>query len=70
MTTTDLHAAAQRLSKSDHGRDALRRVVEWLDNSGVSLDRGNQEAVLTLLAGAWGPFAGTARDVMREALGD
>lgn len=65
-----LREAAEQLSRSDNGRDALRRVLDWLDNSGLSLDHHNQKAVRTLLEGAWGSYAGTTRDVMHEALGD
>jgi len=71
MTTLDvgeLQAAAQQLVKSDKGRDAMRRVLDWLENSGLGLDVHNQVAILTLLAGAWGSYAGTTREIMHEAL--
>jgi hypothetical protein len=64
-----LGEAARQLAKSEKGRQALRAVLDWLDADGCSLDAVNQEAVFVLLAGAWGGFAGTARDAMREALG-
>lgn len=62
--------AASHLSKTDKGVDALRRVLDWLEASGLSLDQQNQEAILDLLDGAWGSYAGTVRDAMHEALGD
>jgi hypothetical protein len=65
-----LHAAAQQLAKSDKGRDALRRVLDWLEASGLSLDGQNQQAILLLLEWAWEGKAGTVREVMHEALGD
>lgn len=68
--TSPLPAAAQQLAKSDKGRDALRRVLEWLEAGGLSLDGQNQQAILLLLEHAWGGKAGTVRDVMHEALGD
>lgn len=61
---------ARQLAKSEKGQDALRRVVDWLENSGLSLDHRNQEAILALLDAAWNGYAGTVRDVMHEALGD
>jgi hypothetical protein len=68
MTTTDLEAAAARLNRSEKGRQAMRDLLAFLDNGALTLDYDNQSAVLTLLTGAWGQYAGTARDVMREAL--
>ena len=75
-TTTDLTAAANQLANSRVGRNALRTVLAWLydqqslSGDGLALDVDNQAAVLTLLEGAWGQYAGTARDAMREALGE
>lgn len=64
-----LTSEAKHLSRSDKGRDALERVLDWLESSGLSLDGRNQQAILTLLENAWGGYAGTVRDVMHEALG-
>ena len=69
-TPTDLTAAATQLANSRVGRNALRAILDWLDADGLTLDGDNQAAILTLLEGAWGPYAGTARDAMREALGE
>ncbi len=66
----DLIDAANHLALSDKGRNAMRHVLVWLDEDGLSLDFTNKEAVLTLLNGAWGKYAGTARDAMRDALED
>lgn len=44
----------------------MRHLLAWLDDDGLSLDRQNQDAVINILEGAWGPYAGTARDYMRE----
>jgi hypothetical protein len=65
-----LRRAAQHLAKTDKGRDALRRVVDWLEASALSLDDMNKTAILLLLEGAWEGMAGTARELMHEALGD
>lgn len=65
----DLFEAATHLSKTTRGRNALRALLAWLDDDGLGLDFTNKEAVLTLLAGAFGSYPGTARDAMREALG-
>jgi hypothetical protein len=67
-TAEDMTAAAEHLVKSTKGRHALQALLRWLNDDGLGLDLTNQEAVLTLLDGAWGPFAGTARDAMHDAL--
>lgn len=66
----ELMHAARQLAESTRGRDALRRVVDWLEESGLGLDQNNQQATLTLLEHAWAGYAGTVRDVMHEVLGD
>ncbi len=63
-----MYDCADHLSKSDKGREALRAILAWLDAGGCSLDIDNQNAVLTLLSGAFGRFPGSSRDAMREAL--
>ena len=68
ITLDDLTDAAQHLATSKKGRDALRRVRDWLRASGLSLDMQNKEAVFTLLDGAWGAYAGSALDAIDEAL--
>lgn len=70
LTIEDMHEAAKQLARSGRGRSALKALLAWLDTTGVGLDLENQEAVCTLLDGAWGPFTGSARDAMREALGE
>jgi predicted component of type VI protein secretion system len=70
MTHDSLLKAARQLARTDRGRNAMRRLLEWLDDDGLALDAPNKEAILTLLAGAWGSYAMTARDEMRDALDD
>jgi len=70
-TTTDpLTAAAERLARSQRGRNAMRRVLDWLDDDGLGLDGGNKEAILCLLDAALHAHPMSARDAMRAALGD
>ena len=66
----DVTDAVRHLARTSRGRNALKRLLEWLDDDGLGLDMVNQEAVLTLLDGAWGKYPGTARDAMRAALED
>lgn len=66
----DVHDAAHRLAGSTRGRNALRMLREWFDRDGLTLDYANQEAVCKLLAAAWGPFTGTTRAAIVEALGE
>lgn len=68
MTATDMRNAARFLGESKKGKDAIKHLLPWLDDTGLLLDYYSQEAVLTLLMGAWGQFSMTARDEMREAM--
>lgn len=60
--------AVRQLSRSVAGRNTLKALLAWLDDDGLSLDANNQFAVRVLLDAAWGRFAGTTRDLMREAV--
>lgn len=69
LSIEQVEAAARQLARSGRGRMAMRGLLKWMEASGgIGLDESNQEAVLTLLAAVWGPFSGSARDVMRDAL--
>jgi hypothetical protein len=68
LTIDDMTEAAQHLAKTQRGRNAMKVLLKWLDDDGLGLSDDNQIAVLQLLEGAWGPFAGSARDAMRGAL--
>jgi hypothetical protein len=67
ITETDLQNAVEQLMLSGRGQTALKQLVKWLDDAGLGLDSDNQDAVLLLLQAAWGPFPGTAPDLMRDA---
>jgi hypothetical protein len=68
MTMEQLDKAGSLLSESEKGRQAMRDLLAFLDNGAVGLDEQNQAAIMALLDGAWGEYAGTARDVMRDWL--
>lgn len=68
ITFDDVEDAIDQLRRSGRGMVAMRGLVEWLDRVGVGLDIHNQAAVLTLLQATWGPFTGSARDAMHEAV--
>lgn len=68
LTAADLSRAACQLDESGRGRRVLRALLDLLDGDGLGLDSENQQAVLTLLRGAWTQFPGTARDIMRDVL--
>lgn len=68
LTIEDMTAAAEQLSRSQKGRAAMKSLLKFMDGDGLSLDQHNQIAVLQLLEGYWGPFTGSARDAMRDAL--
>jgi len=63
-----LEQAVDRLSRTERGNNAMRHILEWLDNGGTGLDAENQEAVITILRTTWGGFAGSARELMRKAI--
>ena len=62
----DVERAAAHLDKTDKGRQAARDLLALLEHGGLSLDVDNQLAVLVLLRGAWGEYAGTVRSLLRE----
>lgn len=68
-TQQDLTEAAEQLARSERGRDALRRLRDWMEEGEVlGLDQNNQDAVLTLLCGAWDGLPGSAREAIHDAL--
>jgi hypothetical protein len=69
LTESDIQAAVTQLASSGRGSNALRILLEWLDDGGLGLDVDSQAAVFVLLEAAWGKYSMTVRDVMREALG-
>ena len=65
-----LDKAGSNLAESEKGRQAMRDLLAFLDNGAIGLDEQNQAAVLALLDGAWGEYAGTSRSIMRDWLGE
>ena len=61
----DLNRAVTNLNRSDNGRQAMRDLLIFLENGGISLDDENQRHVLCLLSGAWGSYAGTPLEALR-----
>lgn len=53
------------LNRSDKGRQAMRDLLAFLENGGISLDADNQLHVARLLTGAWGSYAGTTLEALR-----
>lgn len=47
----------------------MEALLDWIDQHGIGLDDRNQKAVLTLLAGTWGPLTGTTRELIADELG-
>lgn len=64
----DMEHAVEVLSESRRGRDVMQSVLNLLDDHALGLDYPNQNAVLTILRAAWGPFAGSTRECMADAL--
>lgn len=59
--------AVAQLAKSRRGRNAMRRLLEWMeDDDGLGLDQSNQEAYVHLVYACWGPVCGTALDAIRD----
>lgn len=64
----DMEQAVVILARSDRGRATMQGVLSLLDEHALGLDYHGQNAVLTVLRAAWGPYAGSARDLMRDTL--
>lgn len=67
-TRADMEHAVEVLSSSQRGRDTMQSVLNLLDDHALGLDYPNQNAVMTVLRAAWGPFAGSTRECMADAL--
>ena len=65
VSVEDLERAVTNLGRSDKGRQALRDLLAFLENGGISLDGNNQLHVLYLLSGAWGSYSGTTLEALR-----
>lgn len=63
-----LLAAIAQLEGSPRGRRALYTLAEWLATSGWGLDGANQESIQVVIQSAWGPYRGTAFDMIRRAM--
>lgn len=61
--------AIETLGRSQRGRAALTTLRRWFAAEGLGLDANNQDAVLTLLLGAWSRFPGTVRDEIEATIG-
>jgi len=66
LTADAMYAAAEHLTQSDKGREALKGLEFFFDH-GTSLDAGNARACVTLLEGFFGAWTGSAIDSVREA---
>ena len=62
-----LETAAAQLARSETGQAAAGQLHRFLRSAGGSLDSLNQSAVMVLLAAAFGPCAGTVRDLLSVA---
>lgn len=65
----DIRNATETLSRSQRGRAALTTLRTWFATEGLGLDAHNQDAVLTLLLGAWGRYPGTVREEIEATIG-
>jgi hypothetical protein len=61
MTKEQLDKAGSQLSESEKGRQAMKDLLAFLDNGAIGLDEQNQAAIMALLDGAWGEYAGRLR---------
>ena len=65
VSVEDLERAVVQLNRSEKGKQAMRDLLAFLENGGISLDAENQLHFLCLLSGAWGNYAGTALEALR-----
>lgn len=67
----EAYTAVDALKRTERGREALRHLREWFDDTGVlGLDQAGKEAVLVLIRDAFGSHTGTVRDAVEQGLGD
>lgn len=65
---SNMEQAVAVLAGTERGRASLQEVLGLLDGEASGLDYQGQNAVMTLLQAAWGPFGGSTRDSIRDAL--
>ena len=53
VSVEDLERAVVQLNRSEKGKQAMRDLLAFLENGGISLDAENQLHFLCLLSGAW-----------------
>lgn len=63
LTADDMYFAAAHLKKSERGYQALHGLKAFFDLA-TGLDSENENAVMILITGAFGKFAGSARDAV------
>lgn len=71
ITIADIERATEQLAESGRGRRCMAGLLAWLnsrDAEAIGLDRDNKDAICLLLAAAFGPYPGTARDHMTDEL--
>lgn len=61
-------AAVLKLHGSARGRNVLRDLLTFMDGDALSLDAGNQRAVVTLLMACWNGLPMMTRDCIRESI--
>ena len=66
-THAALETAAAKLTRSETGQEAARLLHRFLRGAGGRLDSSNQNAVMVLLAAAFGPCAGTVLNLLSGA---
>jgi len=64
----NIRQAVGLLSRSQRGRNAMRHLLACLDDGAGMMGGAEQDAVTTILAGAWGGYPTAAREAMRDAL--
>lgn len=68
ITPDEMQAAARQLAKTDHGRTAMQRLLDVLEDDALDLDLLDQRAFLALLGGAWTGQREKVREVLRTTL--
>lgn len=71
ITDDAINKAIESLKRSGRGQRVMRDALAFLDDSdAIGLDQFGVRALLLLMAAALTTKPGSARDAMREALGD
>jgi hypothetical protein len=67
MSPAEIEQAIDQLNQTERGRKVIEHLYAMLNDGGISLDSRNQQAVVTILCGAWGKYSGTTLELLEAS---